>query len=202
MDRSLRTGVAAIVLAGALLMAAPTAIPQGVSQEVRERLATGAVVVTKAMPPGASKSAKGGTAMAIVRAAPEQVWRVIVDPRTHPQYYPRVTSAEAVESDERHMIVRYEVSVRPFSFTFYVDKYPDAVRRRVEWRLAEDRPQGLFKENSGFWQVDPAGSPDESLVTYSIAVRTLLPAAMTGGAETVSLTDTVVALRKLVEPQR
>jgi ribosome-associated toxin RatA of RatAB toxin-antitoxin module len=201
-DRSLTARIGRIVLAGALLATASTATPQDVSQEVRERIATGAVVVTRAMPPGASKGAKGGTAMAIVRAAPEQVWRVIVDPRTHPQYYPRVTSAETVEGDERHMVVRYEVSVRPFSFTFYVDKYPDAVRRRIEWRLAQDRPQGLFKENSGYWQVDPAGPPDESLVTYAIAVRTLLPAAMTGGAETVSLTDTVVALRKLVEPQR
>jgi ribosome-associated toxin RatA of RatAB toxin-antitoxin module len=172
------------------------------SDDLRRRLAAGEVVVSDALPPGASATARGGTAVGIVRASPEQVWRVIVDYPGHPRYYPRVTSTEVVERDDRHVIVRYVVTVFPFSFDFYMDKYPDARRRRVEWHLADGRAHGLFRENSGYWQVDAADDPGTSVVTYAIAVRTVLPAFVTGGAERASLIETVTALRKLVEPAR
>lgn len=188
----------ALVVAGGLVAAAASA-PLTTSEDVRRRLAAGDVVVTDTLPPGASKTASGGTAVAIVQASPEEVWRVIVDYPGHPRYYPRVTSAEVVESDERHVVVRYEITVRPFSFSFYMDKYPDPRRRRVEWHLADGRSHGLFRENSGYWQVDAADAGGASLVTYAIAVRTMLPAFLTGGAERASLVETVTALRKLVE---
>jgi ribosome-associated toxin RatA of RatAB toxin-antitoxin module len=169
---------------------------------VNRRLAAGEVVVNDALPPGASKTARGGTAVAMVRASPEQVWRVIVDYRGHPRYYPRVTAADVVEADAWHVIVHYRVAVGPFSFGFYMEKYPDPLRRRVDWHLADGRPHGLFRENSGYWQVDPMEAADASLITYAIAVRTMLPAVVTGGAESASLAETVIALRKLVEPPR
>jgi len=196
----LRSRLGLIVLASGLVAAASTAPPAGMSDDVRRRLVAGEVVVTAALPPGASTTARGGTAIAIIRASPETVWRVIVDYRGHPRYYPRVTAAEVVESDERHVLVHYQVTVFPFSFGFYMDKYPDPGRRRVEWHLADGRANGLFRENSGYWQVDDADA-DTSLVTYAIAVRTLLPGFITGGREHASLIETVTALRKLVEPQ-
>ena len=191
----------ALLVAGGLLVAAASA-PLTTSEDVRRRLAAGDVVVADTLPPGASKTARGGTAIAIVRASPEQVWRVIVDYPGHPRYYPRVTSAEVVERDERHVLVRYRVTALPFSFSFYIDKYPDPHRRRVDWQLADGRAHGLFRENSGYWQVDAADATGASLVTYAIAVRTMLPAFVTGGAERASLVETVTALRKLVEPPR
>jgi ribosome-associated toxin RatA of RatAB toxin-antitoxin module len=198
---AVRWRVALVLLAGALLIAAASA-PTGASEDVRRRLAAGEVVVTDALPPGASQTARGGTARAMVRASPDEVWRVIVDYRAHPRYYPRVTAAEVMEEDERHVVVRYEVTVRPFSFLFYMDKYPDPQRRRVEWHLADGRSHGLFSENSGYWQVDEMHAGDTSLVTYAIAVRTLLPGFLTGGAERASLGETVTKLRKLVESHR
>jgi hypothetical protein len=78
-----------------------------------------------------------------------------------------------------------------------MDKYPNPERRRIEWQLAEGRGHGMFRENSGYWQVDEADR--STLVTYAIAVRTLLPAFVTMGAERDSLLETVTALRKLVE---
>jgi ribosome-associated toxin RatA of RatAB toxin-antitoxin module len=195
-------GAAVVCLAvGSLVAAASTAQPARPADEVRHRLATGEVVVTPALPPGASKEARGGTAVALMRASPAEVWRVIVDYRSHPRYYPRVTAADVVESDARRVIVRYQVSVSPFSFVFYMVKYPDPGRRRVEWHLADGRSHGLFRENSGYWQIDDADA-GTSLVTYALAVRTMLPNFMTGDSERASLVDTVTALRKLVEPQQ
>ena len=191
-----------VVLAVSLLGAASTAPTSAITEDVRGRLAAGEVVVTDELPPGASNTAHGGTAVAVLRASPELVWRVIVDYRGHPRYYPRVTAADVVEVDARRAIVHYRVAVGPFSFSFDMEKYPDPLRRRVEWRLAEGRPHGLFRENSGYWQVNPTDNGDASLVTYAIAVRTMLPAFVTAGGESASLTETVMALRKLVEAPR
>ena len=194
--------VALIVLAGGLLALAPAMLAGGNSDDLRRRLAAREVVVIDAMPPGASPTALGGTAVALMRAPPGQVWRVIVDYPGHPRYYPRVTSAEVVEIDGLHAIVHYRIAVGPFSFGVDMNKVPDHRRRRVEWRLAEGRSHGLFLENSGYWQVDPGETADASIVTYAIAVRTMLPGFVTRGAERASLVDTVSALRALVEAPR
>jgi ribosome-associated toxin RatA of RatAB toxin-antitoxin module len=184
------------VLAGAVSAASPTGLRQ-LSEDQRRRLAAGEVLVDDTMPPGASATARGGTALALVRATPDQVWRVLVDYPGHSRYYPRVVAAEVVERDERHVVVRYHVGLGPFSFGFHMDKFPDPRRRRIDWHLAEGHGHGLFRENSGYWQVDP--SDGASLVTYAIAVRTMLPAFVTRGAERESLTETVTAMRNLAE---
>ena len=193
---------ATLIALAVALFTASLAPAAGISDDVRRRLATGEIVVTDELPPGASQTARGGTALAMVRAAPAEVWRVIVDYPGHPRYYPRVTAAEVVERDERHVIVNYRVTVWPLSFTFFMDKYPEPQRRRVRWHLAEGRAHGLFRENSGYWQVDESAVTGASIVTYAIAVRTMLPAFVTSGAERDSLVETVTALRKLVEAPR
>jgi ribosome-associated toxin RatA of RatAB toxin-antitoxin module len=178
-------------------MGASPAPPLGLSRDQQHRLAAGEVVVLDALPPAASKSARGGTALALVRASPEQVWRVLVDYRGHTRFYPRVVGVEVLEADDRHALVRYEVGIGPFSFAFRMNKYPDPHRRRIEWQLADGHANSLFRENSGYWQVDE--TEDATRIVYAIGVRTILPAFLTLGAERQSLVDTINALRDLVE---
>ena len=191
------TALALISMGFGLAGAASGAAPLGLSADQHDRLAAGEVVVLDTLPPGASTSAGGGTAVGLVRAVPERVWPVLIDYRGHPRYYPRVVSAEVVESDAQHALVRYEVGVGPLTFGFHMIKYPDAARRRIEWHLDPNHANNFFRENTGYWQLDPAEGG--SLVTYAIAVRTILPGFVTGGAERASLVDTIKKLRKLVE---
>ena len=189
----MRTGIViALVLMAFDFAAASSAASLGLSPDQQHRV--------DALPPGAGKSTGGGTAVALVRAEPERVWSVLIDYRGHPRYYPRVTSAEVVEADAQHALVRYEVGVGPFSFGFYMMKYPDPVRRRIEWHLDTNRPNNFFRENTGYWQVDPAEGG--SLVTYAIAVSTIVPSFFTRGAERQSLVDTIKKLRKLLEDDK
>jgi len=192
-----RSLLALAVLAGGLVTVASPASLRELSGDQRRRLAAGEVIVSDTLPPGASESARGGTALALVRASPEQVWRVLVDYPGHSRYYPRVVAAEVVGGDERRVLVRYQVGIGPFAFGFHMDKFPDPRRHRIDWHLAEGHSHGLFRENSGYWQVDEADAA--SLVTYAIAVRTVLPAFVTRGTERESLTETVTAMRKLAE---
>jgi ribosome-associated toxin RatA of RatAB toxin-antitoxin module len=189
--------LALAVLAGGLVAVASPASLRDLPQDQRSRLNAGEVIVSATLPPRATASARGGTAMAIVRASPEQVWQVLVDYPGHARYYPRVVAAEMVQRDARRVLVRYEVGIGPFSFAFHMHKFPDARRRRIDWHLAEGHGHGLFRENSGYWQIDEADAV--SLVTYAIAVRTLLPNFIARGAEQDSLIETVTAMRKLVE---
>lgn len=167
------------------------------SDDQQRRLGAGEVIVLDALPPRAGTSAHGGTALAIVRASPERVWRILIDYPGHTRYYPWVTGVEVLEADEQHALVRYEVGIGPLSFRFHMNKHPDPIRRRIEWQLADGRANSLFRENTGYWQLDEAAGG--TLVTYAIAVRTVLPAFVTSGSERDSLVDTIRALRKLAE---
>jgi hypothetical protein len=195
-----RTTLALISMALGLSTAPSGAAPLAQSVDQQRRLAAGEVIVLDTLPPGASESARGGTAVGLVRVTPERVWPVLVDYRGHPRYYPRVVSAELVEADAHHALVRYEVGIGPFSFSFHMIKYPDPVRRRIEWHLDPSHANNFFRENTGYWQVDPADGG--SLVTYAIAVRTILPGFATLGAERESLVETIKKLRKLVEDDK
>jgi ribosome-associated toxin RatA of RatAB toxin-antitoxin module len=194
-----RVLLALALLGGGLLAAAAPASLRELSEDERKRLKAGEVIVDDTLPRGASESARGGTALALMRASPEQVWRVLVDYPGHTRYYPRVVAAEVVSRSADRVLVHYRVGLGLFSFGFHMEKLPDERSRRIEWHLAEGHSHGLFRENSGYWQVEAADA--DSLVTYALAVRTLLPGFITRGAERESLTETVVALRKLVEAE-
>ena len=179
----------------ASVTAPPPPLPLPADSE--RRLAAGEIILLDVLPPGASAEAQGGTAVAIVRAPVEKVWSILVDYKGHPRYYPRLASAEVLESSDGRALVRYTAAVGPLSFTFHMDKTQDPVRRRIEWQLAPGRSNSLFRENSGYWQVDPHDGA--SLVAYALAVRTVLPGFLTRSSERESLVDTIKGLRRLAE---
>lgn len=146
---------------------------------------------------GRGQTGQGGTAMAVVHAAPDAVWQVLTDYPHHRGLYPRVVSAEVLESRPGRAVVRYVIGVGPFSFGFHVENHPDGARRRLDWRLDHGRSNDLFRESWGYWQVEPYG-PD-AVVTYAMAARTVLPAFLTRGSERDGLIETLMAVRDRAE---
>ena len=170
------------------------ATPPPLSADQRQRLDAGEIVLLDALPPAASASAPGGTAVALVCAPPETVWAILVDWPNHPALYPRVTGAEVTQADASRVRVRYTLAIGPLSFEMHLDTHPDAARRRLEWRLAEDQPSRLFSENSGYWQVDELGAG--SVVTHAVGTGMRVRAPFTRGSHRDSLVSTIEALRK------
>jgi ribosome-associated toxin RatA of RatAB toxin-antitoxin module len=199
--RPLRRALALAFVAGAVLAGAAAAGPVTLTPEQEQRLAAGEIVVLDIRPPGSDPTTGGGTALAVVNAPVEQVWGVLTDYPGHPRYYPNVVSAEVLERSGQHVLVRYVVRIGVFSFNFHMNKVADASARRIEWQLAQDRSNGLLRENSGYWlvQARPGGG---SLVTYAIAVRSYVPGFLTAGSEQRSLVDTITGLRRVVAGQR
>lgn len=191
-------GILALLIVTAWVPAAYSLV---LSNGERHRLERGDVVVLDVLPPGRAPAAvQGGTAVSMVHASPDEVWEVLVDYPRHSGLYPRVTSAEVLESDHEHALVRYVVGVGPFTFGFHVDNYPDAAHRRLQWQLASGRSNQLFRQSWGYWQIEPHG--DGTLLTYAMAAQTVLPAFLTRGAEREGLVDTIKAVRDRAERGR
>ena len=191
---------ARVLLLALLIAAMPAPGAQAVelSTDQQRRLEIGEVVVMDVLPPGGpAKASQGGTVLALVHASPAAVWQVLTDYARHRGLYPRVVDARVLEADGEHALVRYVLGVGPFSFGFHVDNYADEARRRIEWRLAHERPNDLFRESWGYWQLDPR--PSGVVVTYAMAARTVLPAFLTRGAERDGLVETVKAVRERAE---
>jgi hypothetical protein len=176
------------------------AVPLPLTDAQQRDLDRGAVVVLETLPPGASLSSQGGTALARVSAAPETVWRILVDYARHVGLYPRVVGTEVLESGAGTDLVRYVVAIGPIAFDFHINTYPDLARRRLGWRLATDRPNSLFTDNVGYWEIEPA--PEGILLVYAMAATTVLPAFVTRGAERDGLVETIKAVRRRAEERR
>jgi hypothetical protein len=184
----------ALIVAGQAAWAKPPSLSPA---EVR-RLDRGEVLVLDVNPPGGSRRAgQGGTAIAATLAPPEVVWRVLVDYPRHAGLFPRVARADVLEAEPGRALVRYAVQVGPFAFRFHVQNHLDAARRRLSWHLDATRPNDLFRESWGYWQVERWG--EGSLVTYAMAAETMLPAFLIRGAERDSLVQTVRAVRDRAE---
>lgn len=191
--------IAALLLV-LLVPAAPlaAAAAPALSLDQQRRLEGGEVIVLDVLPPGGDvKRSHGGTALAVVRASSDAVWRVLVDFTGHAGLYPRVVGAKVLETDPGRALVRYVVGVGPFSFGFHVNNYPDATQRRLAWRLALDRRNDLFQDSWGYWQIEPDARG--VLLTYAMAARTMLPVFLTRGAERDGLVETLRAVRDRAE---
>jgi hypothetical protein len=168
------------------------------TQDEQRRLDVGEIVTLDVLPPGgAAQPAQGGTVVSLVRARAEAVWQVLVDYPGHRGLYPRVVRAEVLQSDAARTLVRYVVGLGLFAFGFHVNNYADEASRRIVWRLAQDRPNDLFLDSWGYWQLDTESRG--TLVTYAMAARTMLPAFLTRGAERDGLVQTIKAVRARAE---
>ncbi len=190
------------VLFAALGVLGATTVKPGpapaLSDAQRDRLAAGDIVILSVMPAGGEvQDGQGGTAMAHVRAPADVVWAVLVNYPGHRGLFPRVVDVQVLDANARHALVRYAIGVGPLAFRFHVDNFPAPDRRRLEWRLAQDQTNGLFRDTWGYWQIDPA--PEGVVLTYAMAARTVLPTFLTRGSERDGLVDTLRAVRTRAE---
>jgi ribosome-associated toxin RatA of RatAB toxin-antitoxin module len=176
----------------------PVSAAPDLSSEQHRRLSTGDVIVLDRLPPGGdARRAQGGTAIALVHAAPTMVWDVLVDFGRHRGLFPRVVESQVLERRAERTLVRYVVGIGPFSFGFHVNNWAEAQERHLRWQLARDQQNGLFVESWGYWDLQP--HPDGTLLTYAMGARTVLPRFLTRGAERDGLVETVRAVRERVE---
>lgn len=196
--REARAAAALLVLVA--LLSLPLPAPGGIPLSPTEQrlLRQGAIVFRRDLPAGGRRDdAMGGTALALLHADPDSVWRVLVDFPSHAGLFPRVKESAVLERGADRTLVRYLVAVGPFTFRFFVNNYADPSAHLLRWQLDLGRDNHLFRDHWGFWKVEPWEGG--VLVTYAMAGRTTLPAFLTRGAGQDGAVGTLQALKARVE---
>lgn len=93
-----RAALAGLLVLVLVASPGPAAHALVLSREHLQRVDRGEVVVLGTLPPGGrTTSGHGGTAIAMVNAAPAAVWQVLVDFAGHRGLYPRVADVEIID---------------------------------------------------------------------------------------------------------
>lgn len=124
----------------------------------REQVRAGEVVVE---PPREGEPAV--CAAVWVRAAPEAVWRVMVDCPRAPEFVPGMRGCRVLEEQGRVALIEHRVKVidllPEMVYVFRVEHHP---HRRIRFR----RVAGALRKMEGEWRLEPDG--DGTLVTYRV----------------------------------
>jgi len=163
------------------------------------RLQRGEIVFKPDLPQSeGSQTGNGGTAMALVDADVEAVWRILTDFAHYAGLFPRLKESEVVDQFGTRALVRFHVNVGPFHFRFNIAHVVSWGNRQIRWHLDRTQTNDLFQDTWGYWQLDPLPG-SRVLVTYGMASRTVLPAFLTRGSEQDSVVQTIAALKARVE---
>lgn len=104
----------------------------------------------------------------VVKARPEQVWRVLSDYPNAPSVFPQLKNCQVLEDRGTTKIVRHviEPSGVPGRYK-YVLELKETAPHAMEWH----RVSGDFKEVDGFWKLEPLEGGRATFVTYSTHVN-------------------------------
>ncbi len=176
--------------------------PPDLSQKDQSRLGRGEIVFKPELPSAqGAPNGNGGTAVALLEADVEAVWRILTDFEHYAGLFPRLTESEVMNRDGARALVRFHVAVGPFNFHFSVAHVVSWRERQIRWRLDRSQAHGLFNDTWGYWQVDPVAG-GQVLVTYAMGSQTMLPAFLTRGSEREAVVKTLAALKARVERSR
>jgi len=191
--------VAGLALLGAAhaLASAPALTPDDL-----DRLSRGEILFRAEVPVAdGALAGNGGTAVMVLEADPETVWRILTDFDHYAGLFPRLKESEVLHRDGGAALVLFRVGVGPFNFRFFVTHLVSREERQISWRLERSRANDLFEDTWGYWRLEPLPG-GRLLVTYAMGSRTVLPAFLTRGSEQDSVLQTVAALRTRVERVR
>lgn len=108
----------------------------------------------------------GGLSFMLVRATPDVVIDTIFSTRAALEWMPETLSAEAVESSDRYLLVRFEQGEKPFVATHTLHFWRDDLA--IRWKLDPRKPHDIV-DAWGFLSATPYG-PGRSLVTLGILI--------------------------------
>lgn len=151
---------ASLVLTQALVAKDGPSLDADNVRGARPLLAHGELVLVRSTPAGSPEDA---TAMAVIAAPIEVVWKTVRDYPSYPTFVPRVVSADIVDRKPKHFDVAYEVEVpgrnpsTTIRFTF------DEAKRTIDGRWIA----GDIKGGRWAWALYPGEKPGTTIATYT-----------------------------------
>jgi ribosome-associated toxin RatA of RatAB toxin-antitoxin module len=100
----------------------------------------------------------------VVKAKPEQVFRILVDYENAPSVFPHLKKCHVLEDHGATKIVQHQVQPSgPFGTYNYILEVKEIPNKSLEWH----RVKGDFKEVDGYWKLEPSEGGHHTIVTYS-----------------------------------
>lgn len=149
---------------GALPLAATRLTPTE-----RERLAAGEALVE--MVEVAGSPIREGVARRVLAAAPERVYRAIVDYAHYAEFMPFVTSSQPAGANEWELVLDLPWPTPDQRFRITAESAPAADGWHSSWRLVPG--SGNVTENRGDWTLEPFGTG--TLVTLRMRSQAAAP---------------------------
>ncbi|MDX1620537.1 MAG: SRPBCC family protein [Nitriliruptorales bacterium] len=132
-----------------------------------------------------------------INAPPEQIYGVIIDMESYPEWADGVKRAEVLESDDqgRPLRVEFTVDARVMEVT-YVLSYEHDQPQRLSWELVEG---DQINKLDGEYALNGAGGPTEVTYTLEVDVDLPLPGFMKKRAAKVIMETGLKGLKQRVE---
>ena len=132
-----------------------------------------------------------------INAPPEQIYGVIIDMESYPEWADGVKRAEVLESDDqgRPLRVEFTVDARVMEVT-YVLSYEHDQPQRLSWELVEG---DQINKLDGEYALNGGGGPTEVTYTLEVDVDLPLPGFMKKRAAKVIMETGLKGLKQRVE---
>lgn len=128
--------------------------PDSLTASEQHRLQNGELVERRMTREHGGMRLIGGSAYQVIDAAPEVVWRAVLDTPYYPRTLPQVTEARVVEDKGRRRTVYLRHGIGLSQTSYYLAVQLDHARREMSFRLDDTRPSSI-RAAWGFYAVRP-----------------------------------------------
>lgn len=108
----------------------------------------------------------GGSSYQVINAAPDVVWRAVLDTQYYPRTLPQVTEARLVQDAGLRRTVFLRHGNGLVQTSYYLDVQLDHARREMNFRVDETRPRGI-RAAWGFYAVR-AYPGERTMLAYGV----------------------------------
>ncbi len=105
------------------------------------------------------------TVMGLIKASPDEVWKVLTDYNHYTRFLPNLANLEIVRRSGKDAVLAYELEV-PGSNIEYTLVHHHTPRRRIDIRLADD--EGDIQTGAWRWELIPSAAGKSTIVVYTL----------------------------------
>jgi len=147
-------------------VSAQTDKKRGFTQEERNRLANGKLVVRPTTKRRGRWKLIGGSSWQVINSPPRIVWKALLDIQYYHRMLPRVISVRSVTSQPDHLLVYVKQGTKFFNVSYYLNLNVNLNQRDITFNIDENRPHTL-RAGWGFYTVRPYGG-DKTMLAYGV----------------------------------
>ena len=129
----------------------------------------------------------------IFAAKPQDVFEVLTDFESYPEFIPEVSYARIVEETDAYTVIDFRINLgRSFSYTL---KFTTKPYQWVRWTYV----RGDFRSNEGSWTLEPKGPHTEATYRLALDLGRLVPKFVMTALAGFGLSSLLSKYKKRVE---